>query len=611
MINPINPHYSIENTPTVFDEEATTVLELVGRTAAKVNEVVAAQNQLGQDTENRLQQQDQAIDKMNNVTMPGKVTAEVQRKIDSGEFNRAIDEYAGNLETRVDNLLSAVPDGPTKMDLEVVDTRTDIFGGVAYTAGGAVRYQASKLHEMVSPLADYQLEKVAVSVSPGYFDDQNAEYRPNPEGQNHHCARLAVNPGETYLIHTRYGMDIQDAAVINEDDVCIRLYNRNPGAIVSNNYDKPIHIPDHGVELLINYVSGDDIGVYKVTGYNLQLGSVWDTLSGMFDALKSDAPVLGAEVSVPVVTASFLDNGVPTKVQNGDTTYRTATLSVKPGEIYFLDTSAKHINNYYFSIFDIHGNMVAGMEYTSEKGSPHRGVVMVPPGGFVMHVSGLNSDPAVYRVNGFRSAGGIGGLKWYCIGDSLTEKNLRTTKNYHDYVAAASGVQVVNHGVSGTGYMRGEDKAFHNRITADMANADVITIFGSGNDLVHINVLGSPTDTGTNTICGCINTTIDNIYAVAPTVQLGIVAPTPWVGNEPADNGTMTRYCEALEAICKRRGIPYLDLFHCSGLRPNSAEFRQLAYSKDEGNGVHPDETGHKMISGHFLKFLESLVSTY
>lgn len=43
MINPIN-HYSIENVPTAFDEEALTVLELVGRLTAKVNEVVKDYN---------------------------------------------------------------------------------------------------------------------------------------------------------------------------------------------------------------------------------------------------------------------------------------------------------------------------------------------------------------------------------------------------------------------------------------------------------------------------------------------------------------------------------------------------------------------------------------
>ena len=39
MIEPIN-HYSIKNVPTVFDEEALTVLELVGRLTGKTNEII-------------------------------------------------------------------------------------------------------------------------------------------------------------------------------------------------------------------------------------------------------------------------------------------------------------------------------------------------------------------------------------------------------------------------------------------------------------------------------------------------------------------------------------------------------------------------------------------
>lgn len=43
MIEPIN-HYSLQNVPTVYDEEALTVLELVGRLADKVNKVIHTVN---------------------------------------------------------------------------------------------------------------------------------------------------------------------------------------------------------------------------------------------------------------------------------------------------------------------------------------------------------------------------------------------------------------------------------------------------------------------------------------------------------------------------------------------------------------------------------------
>lgn len=201
--------------------------------------------------------------------------------------------------------------------------------------------------------------------------------------------------------------------------------------------------------------------------------------------------------------------------------------------------------------------------------------------------------------------------KWCCVGDSLTEENGRTTKHYFDYVADETGIFVVNMGLSGSGYAKKADtnNAFFQRISNVPLDADVVTIFGSGNDGSAGLPIGLPTDTGTATLCGCINQTIDNLYAILPTVQLGIVTPTPWESKTPDDTtGWMYRYSNAIVDICKLRGIPYLDLFRCSNLRPNDERFRALAYSKDDGNGVHPDETGHKIIAPRFKAFLESLM---
>lgn len=204
------------------------------------------------------------------------------------------------------------------------------------------------------------------------------------------------------------------------------------------------------------------------------------------------------------------------------------------------------------------------------------------------------------------------GKKWACVGDSLTEKNIRTTKNYHDYVADDTGITVINMGISGTGYKRRYEnsQAFYQRVSSIPRDVDVVTIFGSGNDLyMYGDVLGEATDTGTDTLCGCINTTIDNLYAVLPTVQLGIVTPTPWDAYSLTNpNNIMERYSDKLIEICKRRGIPCLDLYRCSGLRPWDETFRTLAYSKDDGGGTHPDETGHAIIAPRFKAFLETLL---
>lgn len=202
-----------------------------------------------------------------------------------------------------------------------------------------------------------------------------------------------------------------------------------------------------------------------------------------------------------------------------------------------------------------------------------------------------------------------GGKKWTVVGDSHTEHNIRATKNYHDYVAEKTGITVVNLGKSGAGYKRQEEnnKAFYQLVASIPEDSDVVTIYGSGNDLSQL--LGEVTDTGTETLCGCINTTIDNFNARLPGTPLGIVTPSPWSNANPSnDNCAMARYSAAIVEICRRRSIPCLDLYHCSNLRPWEASFRELFYTRDDGGGCHPDENGHAILAPRFAAFLEQLI---
>jgi hypothetical protein len=69
-----------------------------------------------------------------------------------------------------------------------------------------------------------------------------------------------------------------------------------------------------------------------------------------------------------------------------------------------------------------------------------------------------------------------------------------------------------------------------------------------------------------------------------------------------------------LNAAAQRWGIPTLDLYHESGMRPWDATYRELVYSKDTGGiddnpaGVHPNEIGHKFIASRVLEFMKSLM---
>lgn len=217
------------------------------------------------------------------------------------------------------------------------------------------------------------------------------------------------------------------------------------------------------------------------------------------------------------------------------------------------------------------------------------------------------------------------GLKWIGIGDSITEDNFRATYHYHDYIKAETGLTFVNMGVSGTGYKAegSGDKAFYKRVPNMATDADIITIFGGVNDVVLSNAdIGTETDTGTATICGCVNNTLDVIETLYPAhMPIGIISPLPCacvdtvvnlhpLQNPADDTCRMAVFVEQLRLICKHRGIPFLDLFHQSNLRPWKEECREKYFSCDSaksGDGLHPNGYGHRLIYRQIMDFVKKL----
>lgn len=202
-------------------------------------------------------------------------------------------------------------------------------------------------------------------------------------------------------------------------------------------------------------------------------------------------------------------------------------------------------------------------------------------------------------------------LTWVAMGDSLTEQNATASAKYHDLIAQLTGITVLNYGLSGTGYGKTYstfDNFADRVLTLAEVDFDVITIFGSFNDL-SID-LGTASDTGTDTIGGFINTTLNNLYSVKPFVNVGIILPTPWWAVTPSgtsDNAVKgQQYCDMLLEICRKRSIPVLDLFHNSNLHPNQENFRTEFYAN--ADGVHPNNKGHKKIAAQILEFLYRII---
>lgn len=176
MIKEMNLHYSFTTPASVHDEEALTALELAGRQGKKINEIIVDQNNLRTTTENKLREQDAEIEnefaeqhatlaRFENETIPSTVDSDINKYINNGAFDNAIDTYAGELEARVDNLLGSVTEGSSTLDAEVIDLRVGADGNTYNTAGEAVRKSANKIFEsdVVKATHNRQIEQTRVS----------------------------------------------------------------------------------------------------------------------------------------------------------------------------------------------------------------------------------------------------------------------------------------------------------------------------------------------------------------------------------------------------------------------------------------------------------------
>lgn len=235
------------------------------------------------------------------------------------------------------------------------------------------------------------------------------------------------------------------------------------------------------------------------------------------------------------------------------------------------------------------------------------------------------------RLKNTRAFIGCEGKKWMVIGDSITEHNFRALANYHDYVAEELGLEVINCGVSGSGYKVHDTDddyystilPFYKRISNySEYKPDLITIMGGINDLLFSGKqMGEITDTSTDTWLGCVYQLIQNIKTTFPNVPFGILSPLPacTVGSgnllynfNPSDKTNKEYiFVQKLEEFCDYYCIPFLNQYNKSGFRPWDDDFK-LRYTscrqEKSGDGLHPNVQGHQLIYPRIREFVKTLI---
>lgn len=209
-------------------------------------------------------------------------------------------------------------------------------------------------------------------------------------------------------------------------------------------------------------------------------------------------------------------------------------------------------------------------------------------------------------------------LKWYVIGDSLTAPD--GTKRYYDFVQEKTGIQIEVNGAGGTGYGAGKGNTPPNNFLTRVQNlfteenkhilddVDVVTIFGSGNDVDYL--LSEQYSTELSNIP--IFDTLAELANNKPGLRVIVVPPSPWTWKREGETqeaidlwkAKWDAYCENLRKCAVACNFRYVsDMHDCPPFNPNF-NGHMAKYFSPGLDGIHPNEAGHEALATYFYNAL-------
>ena len=303
-----------------------------------------------------------------------------------------------------------------------------------------------------------------------------------------------------------------------------------------------------------------------------------------------------------------------------DVNFSRAIRDVVEGEKYEITgTSCWEANLYY--IVNENNEIISTFPNTNQTSTQYKNIrFIIPAGGKYLYINQLNTNlPTTLKtLSGYEVVSNQINKKWVAFGDSLTDAGtLNGGFNYTNYVSIKLGLDLVNCGKGGTGYINnnGGAQQFYNRTYQIPADTDILTVFGSFNDLYMSDIpIGVITDQDPTTLYGAINKFLNNCWAINPDIVIGIISPTPWSGwwRGHPDNLRVEQcvnYVNILKTVAEYYSLPFLDLFSCSNLRPWDNAFNAKYYLN--ADGTHPNSEGHKIISPKIEAFIKSIIQNY
>lgn len=210
------------------------------------------------------------------------------------------------------------------------------------------------------------------------------------------------------------------------------------------------------------------------------------------------------------------------------------------------------------------------------------------------------------------------------IGDSITENNYSAYSNWTKRVTGAFDfADTDNVAMGGTGIIAGGKTGWLNRLDSFPAkDYDLILVMGNMNDysnnIYNESSLGKFGDETTATEYGALNLFVKALTEKYKKSKIGWIISTPRqyysgdhdnpspVTEDGALYGKKSMFenaTKAIKDICEHYSIPCLDLYHNSNFRCWDKTTKEQ-YFYNDGNMVHPNDEGHKLMAIKIADFL-------
>lgn len=402
---------------------------------------------------------------------------------------------------------------------------------------------------------------------------------------------LPATPFPTKALMTASALADGKYAMVTDDTVNSGLYVKAGGVWVKSKYS-PARVTTN-TELYSTadridgvYVNSDGKAIYIASGWTIAAIPV---LGGQTYILQADAIENNTYIAVTYRTNTDKSAGATNGVlplDRGTTNQRIFTTPADAKMIFF---SIKNQTD-----LDITSGLSVKLldQTTANK---------------VIAINGYQI--ASTNVNTYKSR--LDNKKWCVIGDSITEHNFRTNKNYHDYVKdQVTNLTVYNYGISGTGYYG----RFNVADDITQTDIDIISVaFGTNDWGLSTKDLGAFLDTDTSaTISACINICLQKLIAKFPTKKIVLFTPLPradaFGGVKNIVNYTIEDLAQLIKRYADYYSLPCLDLLHQSNLHPWNATANEFYFKAAgrEADGLHPNDLGQQRMAEIIKPFLES-----